>query len=98
MLCFIRGKWATQVADQIAKVFGKMLHPHLVEVIASLFIGLHDEMKHFFTGQLHGVLCHSSLLPINALEIPFSSGQKPFPKCFVAEDEGDVPHLTCCAM
>jgi hypothetical protein len=27
-----------------------MLHPPLIEVIVSLFVGLNDEPKHFFTG------------------------------------------------
>jgi hypothetical protein len=48
MLCLAGGKWASQ----IAQVFRKMLHTHLVEVLASLFVWCDNETKHFFDFQL----------------------------------------------
>jgi hypothetical protein len=60
MLCLSRGKRATQ----IAQVFGKMLHAHLIRP--------NDEPKHFFSGQLRGTLWlfgFTSIFAINVLEI-----------------------------
>src|SRR5947209_8275083 len=69
-LCFLWGKWASQVANEIA---------HLVEVIASLSVWHDDETKHFFTGQSGRVvwlLGCLSIFPVNVGEIPLSSGKK----------------------
>src|SRR5213080_474661 len=67
VLCFIRGKQPTQVADEIA----------------SLFIGHDHQMQHVFTGQGDGVLrffwC-SSILCVNVGEIPSTCSKKPLPK------------------
>jgi hypothetical protein len=72
MRCFIGGKRSTQIADEIPQVFGKMLVAHLIEVIAPLFIGLHDKTKDFFACQLRHVLWFfwcSSILSVNVGEI-----------------------------
>jgi hypothetical protein len=47
VLCFMSGKWRTQVADQIPQVFGEVLASHLVKVIAPLFIWHHDDKLSF---------------------------------------------------
>jgi hypothetical protein len=92
MLCLVGGKWATQIADEIAQVFRKMLHTHLVEVIASLFVWHDNETKHFFDFQLYRVLRFfwvASICSVNIGEISLSGSQKSFPKCSVVENEGD---------
>jgi hypothetical protein len=71
---------------------GEVLIAHLVEVLAPLFVRHDDETKYRFRGQMHGVLWffwRASIFPLNVLEIPLTGGKKPFPKCFVVEDEGD---------
>jgi hypothetical protein len=87
-LCFIRGKWSSQVADEIAQVFGEVLVTHLVKVIASLVIEHDDKTKHFFGVQLDRVLRFfwvASIFSVNVGEIPRSGSQKSFPKCLVVE-------------
>ena len=91
-LCFIRRKRPAQLADQISQVFGKVLVAHLVEVIASLFVWHNYEAKHLFTCQGSHALWLLRCTPIFSVdvgELPATCRQKPFPKCFVVEDEGD---------
>jgi hypothetical protein len=55
-LCFIRGTWSSQVADELAQVFGEVLLTHLLKVIASLVIKHDDKTKHFLGVQLDRVV------------------------------------------
>ena len=73
VLCFMSGKWRTQVADQIPQVFGEVLVTHLVKVIASLVIKHDDKTKHFFGVQLDRVsrfFWVASIFCVNVGEIP----------------------------
>ena len=75
MLCFIGGKWPTQIADEIAQVFRKVINAHLIEVIVSLFIGHDHQTQYFFTGQGSRVvrfLGCPSILSVNVGEIPLT--------------------------
>jgi len=96
VLCFMSGKWRTQVADQIPQVFGEVLASHLVKVIAPLSIWHHDETKHFFTCQGLGALWFfwvTAIFSVNVLVIPAACSKKSTTECLVVEDEGGYSPL-----
>ena len=92
MSCFVRGKWSSQVADEIPQVFRKVLRAHFIEVIAPLFIRHDHKAQHFFSGQLDSVLRFlrsASIFPVNVCEIPLTGSKKPIPKCLIVQVQGN---------
>lgn len=96
MRLFIGGKWTTQVADQIAQIFGEMLIAHLIEVIAPLLIGHDHQTQHFFSSQFDRVgrfFWLASIFPVNGSEIPRSGGKKSTTKGLIVQMQGDASPL-----